>query len=71
MRALIRIFLTLLLAGPILLAVVVFWALQGGRDAAPKPERSHSISDERDPAELGQAALAAAAPAPQQERGEA
>jgi hypothetical protein len=71
MRALIRIFLTVLLAGPILLAVVVFWALQGGRDASPKPERSHSISDERDSTELGRAALAAAAPAAQEGRGEA
>lgn len=61
MRALIRIFLTLLLAGPILLVVVVIWALQGGREVTPKPERPHSISDERDPGESGQAALAAAA----------
>jgi hypothetical protein len=71
MRAMIRIFLTLLLAGPILLAVVVFWALQGGREVTPKPERSHSISDERDPAELSQAALAATALAAQEVRGEA
>lgn len=63
MRMLLRIFLTLLLAVPMLLAVVAFWALQGGRDAAPIPGRWHPISDERDPDELFSGTLPARSPA--------
>jgi hypothetical protein len=48
MRVLFRITLTLLLALPMLLVVTIFWALQGGRDASPNPERPGSISDERE-----------------------
>lgn len=47
MRLLIRIVLTLLIAVPVLLALGIFWALQGGQDAPPDSERRPPIPDGR------------------------